>query len=137
MTTATLYHLSPEYIAEMTDERWDAYLSGLRFHAEDTGGKNTKLLGGFERVRFGDGSALRVQASNRRMDIISATQPHLRGSVGCVQPFDITANDDCWCIPGRQAEISHIADNIAHAIARSARAAARQERTITIDDIVF
>ena len=64
---------------------------------------------------------------------VSTIIPHLRGLPGCIHPFDLTANDDCRCPPGRQAQITHVADNIAQA----ARSAERQERTITIDDIVF
>ena len=64
---------------------------------------------------------------------VTAIIPHLRGLPGGIHPFDLTANDDCRCPPGWQAQIAHVADNIAHA----ARSAARQERTITIDDIVF
>ena len=68
---------------------------------------------------------------------VTAIIPHLRGLPGCIHPFDLTANDDCRCPPGRQAQIAHVADNIAHDIAQAARSTARQERTITTDDIVF
>ena len=64
---------------------------------------------------------------------VTAIIPHLRGLPGCIHPFDFMANDDCRCPPGRQAQIAQVA----HDIAQAARSAARQERTITIDDIVF